>query len=237
MTGDNPEGADTPRQPMFYGRRKGKPIRPGKLTAYDAVMPLVQVTLPEGTAPVNPRSFFNGAYDTVWMEIGFGDGEVLSHMAANNPNVGIIGCEPFINGVSALCRDIRDKNLNNVRIWQDDARLLLPRLEAHSLDRCLLLNSDPWPKTRHHKRRFVQQETLDELHRLLKTGAEFRMSTDHADLAAWELEKTYHHGGYSWNATCAADWRTRPADMPQSRYQRKGQTQGRETVFLSFTVL
>lgn len=229
-------GAD-PKRPMFYGRRKGKPIRPGKQAAYESIMPAVRITLPAGDAPVDPHEFFGGAFTELWIEIGFGDGEQLSYQAANNPHIGMIGCEPFINGVSALCRDIQDKNLKNVRIWQDDARLLLPRLAPQSLDRCCLLNSDPWPKTRHHKRRFVQRETLDMLHRLLKPGAEFRMSTDHPDLAAWELEKTYFHGGFMWNAQCADDWRRRPADMPETRYQKKGAGQGRPTVFLSFTVV
>jgi tRNA (guanine-N7-)-methyltransferase len=110
----------------------------------------------------------------------------------------------------------------------------MPRLSPHSIGRCFLLNSDPWPKTRHHKRRFVQKETLDELHRLLKTGAEFRMSSDHPGLACWQLEKTYFHPGFSWTARKADDWRRRPADMPETRYQHKGQEQGRPTTFLTF---
>lgn len=222
---------------MFYGRRRGKIIRAGKQAAYDSVMPWAQIQLPESAALLDPHAFFGGKYEKIWLEIGFGDGEQLSFQAANNPGIGMIGCEPFINGVSALCRDIQEKSLQNVRIFQDDARLLLARLAPRSLDRCCLLNSDPWPKTRHHKRRFVQQETLDTLHRLLKPGAEFRMSTDHPGLAAWELEKTYFHGGFRWNAATADDWRRRPADMPATRYQKKGAGQGRPTVFLSFTTI
>ncbi len=224
-------------RPMFYGRRKGKPIRPGKQTAYEEIFPSVKISLPDEADAVDPHEFFCGAYRELWMEIGFGDGEQLSYQATSNTDVGMIGCEPFLNGVAAICRDIKEKEMRNVRIWQDDARLLLPRLKAKSLDRLCLLNSDPWPKTRHHKRRFVQRETLDMIHRLLKPGSEFRMSTDHPALAAWELEKTFFHDGFKWNATSAADWRTRPADMPQTRYQRKGLNAGRETVFLSFTVL
>lgn len=183
---------------------------------------------------INPRSFFDCPVTGVWLEIGFGNGEQLAHQALNNPSVGMIGCEPFLNGVSALCRDIKDKGIRNIRIWQDDARLLLPRLEDASIGRCFLLNSDPWPKKRHAKRRFVQKETLDEIHRLLKPGAEFRMSSDDPGLNAWQLKNTYFHGGFDWLARCADDWRLRPADMPGTRYQAKGLNQGRSTVFLNF---
>jgi tRNA (guanine-N7-)-methyltransferase len=110
-------------------------------------------------------------------------------------------------------------------------------LKNHSIAHCLLLNSDPWPKKRHHKRRFVQKETLDELHRLLKKGAEFRMSSDDPSLVVWELEKTYFHPGFHWLAKSSADWLVRPEDMSETRYQRKGAAQGRPTVFLRFKTL
>jgi tRNA (guanine-N7-)-methyltransferase len=214
----------------FYGRRKGKPLRKGRASAYETVMDEIRITLPEdGALP----DLFPGR--ETWLEIGFGDGAHLAHMALNNPDVGFIGCEPFVNGVAALCRDIRDKGIKNIRIWPDDARLLLARLKDKSVGRCFLLNSDPWPKTRHHKRRFIQQETLDELHRILKPGAELRMSSDHPSLTAWQLEKAYFHAGFTWNARRAADWKDRPADMPETRYQKKGAGQGRPTVFLSFS--
>jgi tRNA (guanine-N7-)-methyltransferase len=218
----------------FYGRRKGKTIKQNRQAAYNLVMPSARIELPEKPEHLNPADFFDFQVKEVWLEIGFGNGEQLAHQALQNPKVGMIGCEPFMNGVAALCRDIKDKNIKNIRIWQDDARLLMPRLKNHSITHCLLLNSDPWPKKRHHKRRFVQQETLDELHRLLKKGSELRMSTDDPGLAAWELEKTYFHKGFRWLAESAADWRDRPDDMLETRYQRKGATAGRPTVFLRF---
>ncbi|MBI1214889.1 MAG: tRNA (guanosine(46)-N7)-methyltransferase TrmB [Alphaproteobacteria bacterium] len=226
-------------KPRFYGRRKGKPMRGGKMAAYNALMPMVEITLDDiaGDAPVDPRGFFEFPVEDVWLEIGFGDGKQLVHQALANPGVGFIGCEPFVNGVAAICRDMQEKDITNIRIFQNDARLFMPRLQAHSIGRCFLLNSDPWPKKRHHKRRFIQRETLDALHRLLATGAEFRMSSDHPDLADWQLHKTYFHPGFIWTAKSAADWRTRPADMPETRYQSKGQEQGRPTTFLNFVTV
>jgi len=233
-------------EPKFYGRRKGKTLRNRRLNAFEDVLPEIEIHLPSSSlsplrgtegdegVSVPPTSFFPPSVKEVWMEIGFGDGKHLLHQALNNPDIGFIGCEPFINGIAALCADIKDNNVKNIRIWPDDARLLMSRINGASIGKLFLLNSDPWPKKKHAKRRFVQQETLDEIHRLLKQNALFRMSSDHPVLAAWQLEKAYFHGGFAWQAECAADWLSRPADLPETRYQQKGATQGRPTVFLDF---
>lgn len=219
-------------EPKFYGRRKGKTLRTRRQDALDHVLPEITIKIPQGATA--PAEFFDFRPQKIWLEIGFGDGKHLLHQAMQNPDIGMIGCEPFINGIASLCADIKDNNVKNIRIFPDDARLLMAQIKDKSIDRCFLLNSDPWPKKKHAKRRFIQQETLDELHRLLKPNALFRMSSDHPVLAAWQLEKTYFHQGFEWTATCAADWRDRPADLPETRYQQKGLRQGRETVFLNF---
>lgn len=183
---------------------------------------------------IDPHSFFSSPVKQVWLEIGFGNGEHLLRQALDNPHVGFIGCEPFMNGVSALCAGIRENNVKNIRLWPDDARLLMRRFKSRSLDRLFLLHPDPWPKNRHHKRRFVQTETLDEMARLLKTGAEFRMATDHRELAAWLFEKTYFHPAFTWLANSADDWRRPTSDWPDTRYGRKGVKQGRPPVYFRF---
>jgi tRNA (guanine-N7-)-methyltransferase len=198
----------------------------------ETVFPAVALGVP---APgTDPKSFFDFHVREVWFEVGFGSGEHLIHHALQNPDIGMVGCEPFINGVAALCKDIKAQGVKNIRIFNDDARLFMPNIIDGGFDRAFVLNSDPWPKKRHIKRRFIQKETLDEIHRLLKPGAEFRMSSDHPILAAWQLEQAYFHGGFEWLAKDAANWRERPADFPQTRYQHKGLTQGRPTVFLNF---
>lgn len=219
----------------FYGRRKGKKLRDNRVDAMETIFPAIRIPAPaDDGADIDPRGYFDFPLREVWLEVGFGNGEHLLHHAINNPDIGMIGCEPFLNGVAALCKGIKEHNVRNIRIFMDDARLLLPRLAPASFDRAFVLNSDPWPKKRHAKRRFIQQGTLDELHRLLKDGAEFRMSSDHPVLIAWQLEQAYFHGGFQWLATCAADWQTRPADLPPTRYQEKGKREGRDTAFLNF---
>lgn len=216
----------------FYGRRKGKKMRDQRLDAYDSIYPLVGISLPHDV--VDPRTFFDAPVKDVWLEIGFGNGEHLVHQALQNPDIGMIGCEPFINGVAALCNDIKTHNIKNIRIFGDDARLLLPQMKSGSFGRAFVLNSDPWPKTRHAKRRFIQQGTLDELHRLLVDGAQLRLTSDHPVLINWQLHQTYHHAGFEWQATCKKDWADRPSDLPETRYQKKGVREGRDTVFLNF---
>jgi len=218
----------------FYGRRKGKKLRPRQQEALEAVMPSAEISLPEGTAAIDPAGFFDFTPRETWLEIGFGGGEHLAYHAAENPDIGMIGCEPFLNGIASLCLQIHDRRLGNIRIWPEDARPFMARLAPAALDRCFIINSDPWPKKRHHKRRFIQKETLDELARLLKPGAELRMATDHPGLAAWLIEQTYFHDAFEWTAQTPADWRARPDDLPETKFQNKGLKAGRPTVFLSF---
>lgn len=230
-----PNNPDTPeRAPKFYGRRKGKAIKQNRQAAYNLVMDWARITLADGAEKIDPRTLFDFPVTAVWLEVGFGNGEQLVHQALQNPTIGMIGCEPFLNGVSALCRDIKDNNIKNIRIWQEDARLFMPRLKDSCFSRVFVLNSDPWPKKRHHKRRFIQKETLDELHRLMEPGAELRLSSDDPSLNAWQIEKPYFHGGFEWLAKDAAGWRTRPDDMLGTRYQGKGLAAGRPTMFFNF---
>jgi tRNA (guanine-N7-)-methyltransferase len=226
--------SDAKRHIRSFGRRKTKGLRATRAGAMEDVLPHVQIEFPKGEGIIDPHSFFDTKVKEVWLEIGFGNGEHILHQALNNPDIGLIGCEPFMNGVAALCVGIGEKKVNNIRIWPEDARLLMERLKPKSLDRLFLLHPDPWPKNRHHKRRFVQTETLDQIAGLLKPNAEFRMATDHPELATWLLEKTYFHPAFAWSATSSADWRTPPADWPETRYGQKGVKQGRPPVYFSF---
>lgn len=156
-----------------------------------------------------------------WLEIGFGGGEHLAWQGAQHPRIGLIGCEPFVNGVSSLLHQIEQQGLDNIRIHPDDARPLIDALPDASIDRCFLLFPDPWPKARHHRRRFVGPETLDAVARILSDGAEFRLASDDAGLVDWMLYQLRRHPAFRWTASRAADWRTRPPDWPGTRYESK----------------
>jgi tRNA (guanine-N7-)-methyltransferase len=157
----------------------------------------------------------------VWLEIGFGAGEHLVWQAENNPSVGLIGAEPYISGQAKLLAKIADKNLSNIRLYPEDARDVIAALPDSSLSRVFILFPDPWPKTRHHKRRFIQMEMLNELARVMKPGAELRFATDDRDYLVWTLECFMAHPNFCWAAAHAQDWRERASDWPQTRYEMK----------------
>jgi tRNA (guanine-N7-)-methyltransferase len=121
-----------------------------------------------------------------------------------------------------------------VRLWPEDARLLLDRLPEGSLDRVFLLFPDPWPKLRHHKRRFVSRENLDRLARLMRDGAELRLASDDADYVDWMLAHLMAHRDFEWLARRPADWRERPPDWPETRYEAKARRQEIHPAFLRF---
>jgi tRNA (guanine-N7-)-methyltransferase len=198
----------------------------------DARLPELAVDLPPEGA-LDPQTWFEGR-DDIWLEIGFGGGEHLAAQAAANPTVGFLGCEPFLNGVASLIRSIDADGLANIRLHADDVRPVLERLPDGCLGRIFVLFPDPWPKTRHHGRRIIQHESVATFHRLLRPGAEFRYASDDMDYVRWTLFRVLAHGGFSWTAEGASDWRERPADWPGTRYEAKAIAQGRRPAFLRF---
>ena len=168
----------------------------------------------------------------IWLEIGFGAGEHLAWQAAEHPEVGLLGAEVFENGVVKLLAEIRRRDLANIRILVDDARLLLAALPDRSLGRAFILFPDPWPKQRHHKRRMVSSATLDALARTLRPKAELRLATDDIGYLRWMLELAPSHPDFEWLARGPRDWRERPEDWPQTRYEQKAIAAGRVPYFL-----
>jgi tRNA (guanine-N7-)-methyltransferase len=148
--------------------------------------------------------------------------------------VGFIGCEPFLNGIASLLRDVQNKQLANIRILADDARPFLARLPDNSIDRLFILFPDPWRKKRHENRRIIQKNILDQFYKLLKIGGEFRVATDDPVYLRWILLHLKDHPGFEWLARRPNDWRLRPADWPQTRYEKKALTEGRTPIFLRY---
>ena len=217
--------------PHFYGRRKTHKLRPNRQQLVDERLPKWRIDV-SGT--VSYPECFGRAASSVELEIGFGAGEHLSALAQANPNTDFIGCEPFINGVAALLADVDKHNIANVRIFDDDARLLLPALPPGGLSRIYVLYPDPWPKTRHHRRRFVQRDTLDLLTRAAGPEAEFIFASDHMGYIAWTLAQVRRHGGWQWTAKGPEDWRTPPPDWVPTRYERKALKKGDHPAYLVF---
>jgi tRNA (guanine-N7-)-methyltransferase len=170
----------------------------------------------------------------VWLEIGFGGAEHLIWQAQRHPEVGFIGAEPFVNGVAKLLDAVEAKGLGNVRVWDDDARALLAWLPDASVSRVFVLFPDPWPKLRHRKRRIVSSAFGREIARILRPAGELRLATDIGDYAAQMLIEIGSVDGLTWTAERAADWRLRPSDWPQTRYEAKAGREGRRSAYLRF---
>lgn len=219
---------------QFYGRRKGHPLRVQSQDLFENLFPKISVPTPELGASLDVGSLFPHPERPLWLEIGFGRGEHCAQQAENNPNVNYIGCEPFMNGVAGLLQEVDARGLENVRILMEDVRFLLPALPEASVERVFLLFPDPWPKKRHNKRRFISPENLDLVSRVLKDGGEFRFATDHADYCEWGLERLMNHPDFEWTAEAAADWKNRPADWVETRYERKALAKGDSCSYLRF---
>ncbi len=220
--------------PKLYGRRHGRPLRRHKSELLETALPTLRLDRPEPGTRVDPRTLFAAPIRAIWLEVGFGGGEHLAAQAVRHPDIGLIGCEPFVNGVASLLGHIERDGLTNVRILADDARFLLEVLPDAAIDRCFVLFADPWPKRRHQERRFIGPENLDRLARVLACGAELRLASDHAGLVQWMLEHTWRHPAFEWLARRADDWRSRPDDWPATRYEQKAIVAGRRPVFLRF---
>ncbi|NPD20417.1 tRNA (guanine(46)-N(7))-methyltransferase TrmB [Alterinioella nitratireducens] len=220
----------------FYGRRKSHHMK-------DSQQRLIEADL-EGLSPgpvdweANPDrlpldidALFGGR--ELWLEVGFGGGEHLVHQAAANPDVGLIGCEPYINGVAMLLAKIRDAGVDNLRVHPGDARDLFDVLPEASLSRVFLLYPDPWPKKRHHRRRFVTQEHLEPLARVMTPGAILRVATDIPDYVRQTLQEV-PKAGFDWLAERPRDWREPWGDWLSTRYEQKALREGRVPHYLAF---
>ena len=208
---------------QLYGRRKGKALRPHHARLIAELLPKL--------------AFDPGRLDRskpARLEIGFGGGEHLAHQAALHPDIAFIGAEPFVNGVAKLLALIEAKALRNISVHAGDARELFAGLPDGSLERIYLLYPDPWPKTRHHRRRLVSQENLRHFHRLLRPGGLFLFASDIAHYVQWTLFETRKAQGFTWLAEEAADWREPFPDWIETRYEAKARREGRVPSYLTF---
>ena len=216
-----------------YGRRRGRGLTPRQKALWKQVLPRVALPLDARTLQ-RVSDMFVPATNKIWLEIGFGGGEHLIWQATHNPDAGLIGCEPFEDGVVKVLSAVQAEGLANVRVHADDGRPLLRLLPEASVDRIFVLFPDPWPKKRHHKRRLVSSETIAELARISRTGGELRIATDIGEYACAILRAVLGHGSFRWTAMGPDDWRKRPSDWPPTRYETKALREGRRCYYFCF---
>lgn len=197
-----------------FGRIKSRKLKPQQEVLFDTLLPQIELTDARLEALL-------ASGREIWLEIGFGGGEHMAAQAARNPDVTLIGCEPFLNGVASALRHIDEGQLSNVLILANDARPLLDKLPEGSLSRIFILFADPWPKARHNKRRFIQADTVAAFARTLKPGASVRFATDWAEYADWALLRFQGNTDLAWHAESPVDWNSAPVDHITTRYELK----------------
>lgn len=234
---------DTPANPARFGRRNIYGQRRGarlRKSHREYLREDLATLTPAGVSPKEnperhpldlPRLF--GRDCEVWLEVGFGSGEHLAYQAAKHPEVGFLGCEPYFKGVAKLIGQAKDQDLTNIRIYAGDVRDLFDVLPPASLFRAYALYPDPWPKKRHHKRRFVTPEFLDPLARAMEPGAELRLATDIADFARQAVEQIQAHPGFNWIAGRSRDWKQPWDDWLPTKYEKKALREGRVPIYLT----
>jgi tRNA (guanine-N7-)-methyltransferase len=217
----------------FFGRRKGHKLRLHQADLIDHLLPRLSLDI-GGPSPSDFAGLFDRAVDDIRLEIGFGGGEHLVAEALAFPNLGFIGCEPYVNGMAKILAQIEAHNIRNIRLFAGDAAELLVWAPPQSLARVDLIHPDPWPKRRHWKRRFVQDATVAAMARILKPRGEFRFVSDIADYCAWTLAHLVRSPEFIWTAERASDWQLPWTDYTMTRYGRKAEREGRKAAYLRF---
>ncbi|MGH6799210.1 MAG: tRNA (guanosine(46)-N7)-methyltransferase TrmB [Roseiarcus sp.] len=218
---------------MIFGRSRGKALRAGQERLLAETLPLFSIA-PEALAA--GRAFAAPPRE-VWLEIGFGAGEHLIEQAKANPDVGIVGCEPFLNGVVATLAGLKREQLSNVRLRRGDAQAVIEAAPDAFFSRVFILYPDPWPKRRRRKRRVIAVGLIEALARVMRGGAELRFATDVDDYAGWTLARFLASPHFRWAATQADDWRKPWPEWRPTRYEAKARSGGRGSVYLTFVRL
>ncbi len=214
-----------PIGPRFYGRRKGRTLRTGMQALLNDMLPALRFDTTQ--LPASQFESAAGPKADLVLEIGFGGGEHLASLAEDNPMTNYIGAEPFLNGVASLLRHIQTRHLSNIRIWDDDVRLILPTFPPADLSQVFIMFPDPWPKKRHAARRILQPEMLDSLAQLIRPGGQLVLASDDPTAKSWLLQTVISHEKFIWTARRPTDWRHRPKHLPATRYMAKAEKESR----------
>ncbi len=215
----------------FFGRVSGKRLHKGQKALFDSLLPRLLVELPPEGA-LDPKVIFGPDAQPRILEIGYGGGEHLARLASQNPDTGFVGCEVYTGGIGKLLQKIEQDELTNISLFCEDAYRLLKALPDACLDRVYLLYPDPWPKTRHNKRRFISDITLNELARVIKPHGQFCFATDIEDYANWTLAHIQRQPLFTWKISPEPRFWHKPfAGWEPTRYEQKARKEGRQHSF------
>ncbi|MGH1455299.1 MAG: tRNA (guanosine(46)-N7)-methyltransferase TrmB [Alphaproteobacteria bacterium] len=220
----------------LFGRRQGRSLGGERTHVINDLLPKLTPNrnlLNEDSAHP-PASYFDIDHSNYILEIGFGHGERLAQHAQQEQTTGFLGAEPFVNGMAAFLKNIDGKPNNNIRVIMDDGMIIAKSLKPETLDAIYILNPDPWHKTRHHKRRLINQETLDIFAKILKSGGKLIMTSDVPNLAEWMCTHANNHPSFQWTAESRANWETPPQNWIKTKYEIKGAKGAKKMSYLVY---
>ncbi len=218
------------RDNLLRGRRVGKPLSGYQRELMEVLLPRLAL---DPSRPIEPAALFSAPCADLHLEIGFGGGEHLLAAAKREPSIGFIGCEPYVNGLARALADLATADLDNIRLHCGDAGEVIDALPATCLGRVYLFYPDPWPKRRQQKRRFVSDDILIRLARVMRRGAELRFATDIDDYCGWTLARLLRSREFRWTATRADDWQRPWPDWVRTRYETKALAEGRRGCYIT----
>lgn len=202
-----------------FVRREGR-LTASQQRALEQWLPKYQVPISTDGNLVNLAELF-GDHRPVVLEIGFGNGDLLANLAQHYPYLGFIGAEVHRPGVGHLLNLVHDRQLTNVRVFNDDVMDLLSSLPPASLQAVHLYYPDPWPKKKHNKRRLVSPEWLAKIQQRLKPGGLIHMATDWQDYAEQMLQVMDSSPDFT-NAAGVGEYHPRPIWRPITRFELRG---------------
>jgi tRNA (guanine-N7-)-methyltransferase len=218
----------------IWGRKQSRPLNSSQKDLLEHLFPKLQIKI-GSQRNLDLATLFPIPKKDYHLEIGFGGGEHLSTRAEESPEIGFLGCEPFINGVALLLQQIDTNSMENIRILMDDARLLLKLLPNQSLSRVYVLFPDPWHKKRHHKRRIIHDEVVEDLSRVLKNRGELYMATDVVEYALWMQNTLKIRREFTLEMGQHPCLTQRPMDWPSpTKYEKKGIREGRQITYMIY---
>ena len=224
------------RQRSLFGRRQGRALRGERSEALQNTLPKIEIPkdILREDHTTCPKFLFEQRFDSYFLEIGFGHGERLIQHSQRDQNIAFIGAEPFVNGMADFVKNIQDDNLNNIRVLMDDGMIIACSLKPQSVDAIYVLNPDPWHKTRHHKRRIINQHNLDIFAKILKPGGTLVLTSDVPDLVEWMCMHASNHNAFEWCAKQQSDWSIPPENWISTRYELKGAKGADKMAYLFF---
>ncbi len=224
--------------PPLFGRRMGRPLTPAKKELLTTTLPLLSFSVPENN-PLSLTSLFP-TQAPLHLEIGFGTGHHLLSQLLGNPEDNFIGCEPYMGGIAAFLKKMEGHSVDlaRIKIYTKDGQSLLHGMPPHSCTTLFVLFPDPWPKKRHLKRRFLNQDTLAQIFRVLTEGGIFTFASDIEDYFEQVLKICHAMDSLVLETQGilenTQETSQRPLHWPLTRFEGKAHREGRICNYASF---